>query len=105
MRYISISLLAAFAVSGCATMSHPGQVEGAKAPKIVINNHKIPVWTNVGSFGPVQSADVQHAKTVCSSLDSDKTAYSPEGYHSRALQADGQPFPGGGYFCVGHRLK
>ncbi|KUR74653.1 hypothetical protein [Novosphingobium sp. FSW06-99] len=87
----------------CACVAHPGSSEGGIPPRLVVNKDHIPVWKHVGSFGPIRPGDEAHARTVCASLDTDKKRFRPEGYHTRAEGADGAAFPGGGYYCVGHR--
>ena len=102
-NYKLLPALAFVMLSGCVSVPHPGTSEGATPPRIVLRKDNVPVWTNVPSFGPIRAGDAEHAQSVCSSLDTAKLSFKPEGYHSKAEQLDGKVFDGGGYYCVGHK--
>lgn len=103
LRKSLVLFVAVGSLAGCVGVPHPGSAEGAVAPRIVLNKQGIPVWQNVESFGPVRSEDRDHAGAVCATLNNDKRVFEAAGYHSRAIDVSGAPFPGGGYYCVGHK--
>lgn len=91
-----LAAVAAVALSGCMSLGGPGTQEGDPPPRIVRNDKNQATWDNPGAFGPVP-ADLQAEGDLdCKSAGMDRAI----GYHSRALDANGRPFPIGGYFCV-----
>ncbi|MDP9901021.1 hypothetical protein [Variovorax ginsengisoli] len=87
----------AMLLMGCAAV--PGAKEGEVAPKISKYGDELR-WDNVGSFGPVPPALAMTAAADCATLNKADTKYVATGYHSKALDLNGKPFPGGGYFCT-----
>lgn len=86
-------------LSGCAVYPAVGTSEGETPPRIVVRND-VRTWDNPGAFGPVPDRLKEAGAKVCGTLDTDKTRHEARGYHSRALNLEGQPFAGGGYYCV-----
>ena len=84
---------------GCATYPSVGTKQSDTPPQIVVKNDA-KTWDNPGAFGPVPDDLKTVAATVCSSLNSDKVKYEARGYHATALNLEGKPFKGGGYYCV-----
>ena len=68
-------------------------------PRLVIQNG-VMTWVNTRAFKPVPSALLKQGESVCRIFDTPTQKYRAAGYHPRALNAEGKPFPGGGYFCV-----
>lgn len=98
MKFISMALLAGAAfLTGCA--STPGYFEAKTAPKIIVKDGKN-VWDNVAYFGQVPLRLAGKGEQTCATMNTDKAKYIAKGYHSKALNMDGVPFPGGGYYCV-----
>ena len=105
MYKIVLTAVAVATLSGCASTPHPGLVEGTPVPRIVKGKHEVPMWTNIPSFGRIKAGDEAHAQTVCATLDDQKHVYRAEGYHTQALNVDGEKFAGGGYYCVAHKRR
>lgn len=68
-------------------------------PRLVMRNG-VMTWVNTRAFQPVPAALLKQGEAVCRIFDTPTQKYRPAGYHPRALNAEGKPFPGGGYFCV-----
>lgn len=103
LRKASVFFVVFGALGGCVNTPHPGVAEGGIAPRIELDKHHVPLWRNVESFGPVRTGDAEHASAVCATLNSDNQVFEPRGYHSRAIDVNGVPFAGGGYYCVGRK--
>lgn len=101
----TLCVILAAGLAGCSTMAHPGLAEGMPAPRIVKDKHDIPRWTNIGSFGPIKAGDDEHAQSVCVSLNNEKFTFRAEGYHSTAIDLNGDQFAGGGYYCVAQKRR
>lgn len=89
------------ALSGCAYPS-PGDKAGETPPQIVIRND-VRTWDRPGAFGPVPETLRERAAQTCASLDTDKVKHEARGYHAGALNLEGKPFAGGGYYCTPKR--
>lgn len=98
MKPITICTLlaAALLAGGCATGR--GDRQADEAPRMVERN-KVISWDRGEAFGPVPLRLASLAAINCASLDTKDVKWQPEGFHARALDLDGRPFPGGGYFC------
>jgi hypothetical protein len=98
MKPITICTLlaAALLAGGCATGR--GDRQADEAPRLVERN-KVISWDRGDAFGPVPLRLASLAAINCASLDTKDVKWQPEGFHARALDLDGRPFPGGGYFC------
>lgn len=90
---LPIALLAA-----CAAPSI-GDKQADVPPKIIIKDD-VRTWDNPGAFGPVPAELKDNGQKVCQTLDTDKAKHEVRGYHAKALNLEGQPFAGGGYYCV-----
>ena len=98
MRVISAATLAGAAMLvGCA--SSPGLFESKTPPKIIVKKDK-KIWDNVSYFGKVPLSLTDKATAACATMNTEKVIYVAKGYHSKALNEDGTPFPAGGYYCV-----
>lgn len=92
---------AVFALTACVGAPKIGKVAGDTPPRLVVNPADQSVsWDNPGAFGPVPVSEVQRGAGVCGGLDADKVKFKAIGYHPGALDANGAPFQGGGFFCV-----
>ena len=85
-------------LAGCAYPS-AGDKQAEVPPQIIVRND-VQTWDNPGAFGPVPSELQEVGAKVCSTLDTDKRAFEARGYHAKALNLEGKPFIGGGYYCV-----
>ena len=85
-------------LAGCAYPS-PGDKQADNPPQIVIRND-VQTWDHPGAFGPVPAELRDVGAKVCSTLDTDKRQFEVRGYHAKALNLEGNPFKGGGYYCV-----
>lgn len=100
MKKITFTACLVFAfLSGCAGSPGPGAQEGVVPPKIVLKDNA-KTWNNAGNFGPVPAALAAKGASTCATLNTQSAKYMATGYHSKALDMDGKPFPGGGYYCV-----
>ncbi len=98
MKTLTMTLVAAAALlAGCGAM--PGPQEGATPPKIVATKDGN-VWDNPGAFGPVPAALAANGAKVCESMNTNNAAFVAKGYHAKAMDVNGSPFAGGGYFCM-----
>jgi len=96
-----LTATAILALAGCVTGPKIGQVAGDTAPRLVVNPADQSVsWDNPGAFGPVPATEAEHGAVACSGLDTDKVKFKALGYHPGALDANGAPFQGGGFYCV-----
>ncbi|MBF0610387.1 MAG: hypothetical protein G8345_02015 [Magnetococcales bacterium] len=92
-------LVAGMVLSGClysGALVGPGDVEGTTPPRLTINSNKEHVWDNPGNFGPVPAHKKAEADQICRSAGGSRAT----GYHSKAMDEKGVPYPGGGYYCV-----
>lgn len=97
----SIAVVLSIALTGCAGFfgGSPGASESSTAPKIV-NKDGVPTWNNPSLFGPVPVALAAKGAAACAALNNKDQQFEERGYHSRALDINGNPFPAGGYYCV-----
>jgi outer membrane murein-binding lipoprotein Lpp len=93
-------VVAAAGLAGCASVPKPGKVASETPPRLVAKADQTLAWDNPSAFGPVPAAEAARGASVCGSLDNDKTKFKATGYHAGALDAYGNPFPGGGFYCV-----
>jgi hypothetical protein len=70
-----------------------------KVPRLEVRNG-VMTWVNTDAFKPIPAALLKQGEVVCRIFDTPTQKYRPAGYHPRALNAEGKPFPGGGFFCV-----
>lgn len=89
-------LVAALLAGGCATGR--GDRQADQPPRMVERNNVI-AWDRPEAFGPVPLRLASVAAINCATLDTRDVKWQPEGFHPRALDLDGRPFPGGGYYC------
>lgn len=104
-RIAFIPLIVAIALSGCAGIDHAHSTEGSVPPQLKLRSNGTPIWVHAGSFGPIHSGDEQHAQAVCAKLETSKQEFVARGYHSKALDSEGVPYPQGGYYCVARNKK
>ena len=86
-------------ISGCVVAPVPSAKEGAIPPRLVIKDNA-KTWDNASNFGPVPVVLTAKGAATCATLNTQNAKYVATGYHSRALDLDGKPFAGGGYYCV-----
>ena len=91
-------LLLAFALLGGGCAATHGGRQSAEAPRLT-ERSKVLAWDRGEAFGPVPLRLAALAAIHCAALDTREVKFQPEGFHARALDLDGKPFPGGGYFC------
>ncbi|MBF0613261.1 MAG: hypothetical protein G8345_21140 [Magnetococcales bacterium] len=92
-------LVAGMVLSGCfysGSLVGPGDVEGTTPPRLVVNANKEIVWDNPGNFGPIPAHLKASGDQVCRSINGSRAT----GYHAKAMNENGLPFPNGGFYCV-----
>lgn len=101
----------AFAVlglSGCSLAPLIGKSYGEPPPQVAylgakdVNGAEYLTWDRVSSFGPVPEELQAAGHLRCMKLGSTLRA---AGYHPRALDVQGKPTPGGGFFCQPQPLE
>ena len=75
-----------------------GDRQADQPPRMVERNNVI-AWDRPEAFGPVPLRLASVAAINCATLDTRDVKWQAEGFHARALDLDGRPFPGGGYYC------
>jgi len=100
-KFLAVTLVA-ISLGGCAIYPSAGDKQGEVPPQIVIRDD-VKIWDNPGAFGPVPQELQSAAESACTSLNTDKLTFEPKGYHAQALNLEGKPFNGGGYYCVPKR--
>lgn len=98
-----LALLAAALLGGCVTYPGVGTREADTPPQIIENKDGLRTWDAPGKFGPVPAEKAAAGATVCATLDTNERKHEALGYHSKALDLQGKPFPSGGYYCVPKR--
>lgn len=99
MKHSLVMMAAACSIlAGCAFPS-PGDKQSDTPPQIVVRND-IKTWDKPTAFGPVPEELKERAASTCASLDTEKVKHEARGFHSGALNLEGKPFKGGGYYCV-----
>jgi hypothetical protein len=95
----------AFAMAPCmsvllltACAQTPGRQAAEDAPRLTKKGDVV-AWNNATLFGPLPAAMSDKAARLCATLDTDDKKWKPLGYHPRAEDLEGKPFPGGGYSC------
>ncbi|CAK0745049.1 hypothetical protein CCP3SC15_1350005 [Gammaproteobacteria bacterium] len=82
---------------GCISISNPGDKPDPVPPRLVLNENKVPTWDRPNAFGAVPDELKAKGDEVCKSAG----AKEATGYHANALNLNGKPFQGGGFFCSG----
>lgn len=82
-----------------AISTGPGSVQAEVPPRLIMRDG-FKVWDNPGAFGPVPAELLATGAQVCATMDTPDLKHKPTGYHSKALDAEGVAFQGGGYYCV-----
>lgn len=85
-------------VVACATNTGPGDKQADTPPRLVQKEKGI-AWDNPQAFGPVPPEFAENGARVCGALDLPDMKLKATGYHARAMDLNGNPLPGGGYFC------
>ncbi len=88
------------ALMGCTSMQ-PGAEPGPVPPRLNSLREGDLTWDNPGAFGPVPARLQAIGDSTC--LDFGFT--HADGYHPDALDVNGKPFDGGGFFCHGEAPK
>lgn len=101
IKRLTFSLLATALLSACA--STPGSAPGSVPPQLVRDQSSGKLaWSDPGAFGPVPASLQKKGDAVCRTRVPGETNGDHKhaiGYHPSALDLNGNPFPGGGYFC------
>lgn len=84
--------------------SMPGAKEAQVPPRLIMEDG-FRKWDRPEAFGPVPAHLIEAGRKVCATMNTGKYEYEPVGYHSRAMDAQGYEFQGGGYFCVQKKRK
>jgi hypothetical protein len=96
MKSAYIAIASLFALVGCATaVVGPGS-EPSDTPPQMIKEYR-QAWDNPSLFGEVPPSLEQAGKDYCRAQGYERA----DGYHPQALDENGDPYPGGGFFCVG----
>lgn len=98
LRTVSVLAATIVLLSGCAYPS-PGRV-AADIPPQLVQREGLTTWDKPGAFGPVPAEQAERGSATCASLNSDKLTFEARGFHPRAMNLQGQPFPAGGFFCT-----
>jgi hypothetical protein len=92
--------LLVFATLAAMFSGHSGaSPQGPGVPRLELRNG-VMTWVNASAFKPIPAALLKQGEAVCRIFDTPTQKHRPAGYHPRALNAEGKPFPGGGYLCV-----
>ncbi|WP_157264330.1 hypothetical protein [Azohydromonas aeria] len=75
-----------------------GEQPGEVAPRLVRQDGQL-AWDRPAAFGKVPEGLRQRGNAVCGK------GQEAIGYHPKALNDQGQPIPGGGFFCAAARPK
>jgi len=111
IKFNRVGLGLAFAVlglSGCSVAPLIGTSYGEPPPQVAflgakdVNGVEYLTWVRVSSFGPVPEALQAVGHLRCMKLG---TSLRAVGYHPRALDLQGKPTPGGGFFCQPQPLE
>ncbi len=97
MRLLCACVVMLSVLSGCViTPAGPGTVPAMDPPRIVEGDNGLR-WNNPAAFGSVPEALKATGDAYCRRSGFDRAT----GYHPDARDVNGNPFPGGGYYCVG----
>ncbi len=77
----------------------PGAFYGEIPPRLVMRDG-FRVWSDPSAFGPVPLSLQKTGDAVCATMNTPDKTYVAQGYHPKAIDADGVEFQGGGYYCV-----
>jgi hypothetical protein len=86
------------AMGTATTSAKPGAAEADVAPRLIVRDG-FKVWDNPAGFGPVPAELMATGRDVCATMNTKDKEFVPTGYHSRAIDAEGIAFQGGGYYC------
>jgi hypothetical protein len=82
----------------CNLKKH-GSEPAKTSPKLVVRDGLLG-WDKPNLFGKVPDDLKANGIAVCSKLNSQGVTYRPLAYHPTALDQQGRPIDGGGFFCV-----
>jgi hypothetical protein len=88
------------ALNACTSMQ-PGAEPGPVPPRLNSRREGEMTWDNPGAFGAVPARLQATGDATCVDFGFSHT----DGYHPGALDEDGTPFDGGGFFCHGEGPK
>lgn len=98
LGYLLVGFSAAVALGGCGFPTFQGD-PSSPAPALVETKNGLS-WTNIPSFGAVPESVSSRGNEVCrSAFESTGKTYAAVGYHPDAIDVNGQPIIGGGFFC------
>ena len=94
---IAIACLGGMVACTSTPIIGPGSTADPVPPRIITDKDGNHTWDRPSAFGPVPPELQAKGDAICRGVGSEKAT----GYHPGALQENGKPFSGGGYFCVG----
>lgn len=97
---ITSAALLSICLHACSSAPSVSLAPKFPAPKMKIDSNQQLIWENASSFGPIPYQLYENAVSSCSTLNTSKERYKPVGYHASALNLEGQPIKGGGYYCL-----
>jgi len=83
----------------CSGRVNPEADPGARPPRMVRGSTGL-YWDNPRAFGGVPTSLQATGDDICRSLGFEQA----NGYHPKALDVNGRPIDGGGYFCASRAL-
>lgn len=98
MKTLAVTgLFLAVLATGCAQMG--GSQEPDPIPqKSAVGEPK--TWSHPGSFDPLPAELVAAGNAECEKLNTRDAKFRATGYDAEAKDANGQPFPKGGFYCA-----
>lgn len=90
-------------LAGCAPPDHPlpiGESPAAQPPRLIRDENGQVGWDNPKAFGRLPGSQVRAGLAACRTMNTFSVKYVPIGYHAQAMDLNGNPIPGGGFFCV-----
>ncbi|QVL50202.1 MAG: hypothetical protein KFB96_07035 [Thiocapsa sp.] len=97
MKSAYLVIIPLFMLAGCApALVGPGSEPAKTAPRIV-DGRDGKTWNDPGLFGPVPPSLQQVGDEHCRDGGFERA----DGYHPQALDYNGVPYSGGGFYCVG----
>lgn len=97
--WVTAAMMSAVVVAQAPKPTPAPSSKSSAVPRLVIRNG-VMTWTNAKAFQPVPASLVEQGATVCRIFNTPARQYRAAGYHSQALNVQGKPFPGGGYYCI-----
>ncbi len=96
MRLQFLALASLAFLAACASTG-PGASEDKTPPRLVKDASGVVAWDRPTAFGPVPADKLAAGVAACGG---DKSTAKSGGYHSRAMNEQGESFAAGGFLCV-----